>query len=322
MPNWSRSDNFIKVAANRNYIGAKGIFDAFDLNLKTGSVTDTDILEYFTTFNPYSLAYNECYSTWSSLRSSKSGKTLGIVQLIELLTSTKAREWDVATQVVFTVKTPEYKSIFPHHRTIFQVGSVDSRITAINNLIIAIGDEIRLAAVKTSATSFALLLKNAVAVQGNQLKTINQTITLLDAARDAASVEMFGIYGKFVTKFKSDPKKMDFYFPVNLIQTVSQSSFTASLVANKIKKLFHRKLDTLKHSIKYSYVGTSVAHAYFTNSLTKTPAAGTPVYIIQPNTIGECTPEEMGYTDDKRYLHIVNTGVDTASIVIDIMVVN
>jgi len=115
---------------------------------------------------------------------------------------------------------------------------------------------------------------------------------------------------------------MDAYFPVNLLKTVSQSSFTANLAGKKTKKMFHRKLDITKQTLKYMSVGTEVVNAFFTNGLTSTPEAGTPVFAIQPNTMGECNPTEMGYTDEKRHLHIVNTGTETVSIEIDIMVVS
>lgn len=321
MPNWNRSDNFISTVANRSYIGAKGIFDAFDLMLKAG-IADPDILGYYNTFHLLCLAYDGGYGTWNTLRSTKSGKTLGVVQLVDQLTSTKAREWDVATQAVYDITTAKYKTLFPHHRIIFQIGPVESRLIAVNTLIEAIGTDVSLAAVKTSATNFSGLLTAALIVQKNQVLNINNTITILDAARDAASNEAFGIYGSFVRKFNTDPKKIDAYFPVNLLQSVSQSNFTATLAGKKIKKLFHRKLDITKHTLKYMNVGSDVVHAYFTNSLTNTPATGTPVFAIQPNTLGECNPTAMGYTDENRYLHVVNTGNDTANIEIDIMVVN
>ena len=320
MSNWNRSDNFFEPAVNKSYFGAKSIFDAFDLNLKTGGVTDPEILGFYNDFHPFCVAYDNIYGTWSSLRSTRMGKTLGVVQLVDLLSSVKAKNWDVAVQNIYPNTSTEYKTLFPHHRSDFQNGSIDSRLQAVNNLLLAIGADASLAAVKTDATSFALSLKNAIEGQHSQINTINNTLQQLDAARSAASGEAWGTYGQFVTKFKHSPKQMDVYFPVNLLQSVSQSSYTATLAGNKIKKLFRRKLDTTKQTLKYFSVGTEVVHAYFTNGLTNTPAAGTQVFAIQPNTMGECNPTEMGYTDVNRYLHIVNTGTETMEIEIDIMV--
>ena len=290
--------------------------------LKAGGVIDPDILVYYNSFHPLCLAYDTGYGSWNSLRSTKGGKTLGVVQLVDQLNSTKAREWDIGVQGQYDITTTQYKTLFPHHRHDFQSGSVESRLIAVNTLITAIGTDASLASVKTSATNFSGLLTAAMILQKNQILNINNTILVLDAARDAASDEAFGIFGSFVRKFNTNPKQIDAYFPVNLLQTVSQSNFTATLTGKKIKKLFRRKLDTTKHTLKYMVVGTDVVHGYFTNGLTNTPATGTPVFAMQPNTMGECNPTAMGYTDENRYLHVVNTGNDSTSIEIDIMVIN
>ena len=86
--------------------------------------------------------------------------------------------------------------------------------------------------------------------------------------------------------------------------------------------MFHRKLDITIQTLKYMSVDTEVVNAFFTNGLTSTSEAGTPVFAIQPNTMGECNPTAMGYTDEKRHLHIVNTDTETVSIEIDFMIVN
>jgi len=68
--------------------------------------------------------------------------------------------------------------------------------------------------------------------------------------------------------------------------------------------MFHRKLDITIQTLKYMSVGTEVVNAFFTNGLTSTPEAGTPVFAIQPNTMSESNPTAMGYTDENRYLHV------------------
>jgi len=177
MSTWSRMVNFFKTAADKSNVGAKAIFDSFDLKLKAG-ISDPDISGYYTTFHPICLAYDSSYSVWDSLRSSKSGKTLGVVQLIDQLTSTNAREWDVAIQFVYNSKTPKYLSLFPNHRIPFQTGTVDSRARAINNLITEMGTDVTLATVKTKVTAFFGLLTDAMIVQKNQLNSINLPLLL------------------------------------------------------------------------------------------------------------------------------------------------
>ena len=93
------------------------------------------------------------------------------------------------------------------------------------------------------------------------------------------------------------------------------------LKTKKPKKVFKRKLDIVKNSLRFTNTGTETAHAYFTNGLTDLPSADTLVFVIQPNTIIDCNPAFAGYTDDKRHLHIVNTGSTGINIEVDIMAV-
>ena len=188
--------------------------------------------------------------------------------------------------------------------------------------VTTIGTDASLATTKTRIVSFALFLKNALALQTNQVKSIDSAILVMETACNEASDEAFKVYGCLITKFYKTPKSADFYFPIALLQSVSQSTFEATLITKAPKKIFKRKLDIVKHTLRFTNIGTEIVHAYFTNGLTDVYTAGTPVFVIQPNTIVDCNPATAGYTDDKRHLHIVNTGLTTASIEIDIMVAN
>jgi len=321
MSNWSRTDNFIITATQKSYIGAKGIFDSFDLKLKMG-IADPDIQNFYNDFHPLCLAYDDGYSSWNSLRSRGPSTTLGVVQLLEQLSSTLIRAWDIAIQSVYDNTTTEYKSLLPHHRIPFQTGSINSRAIAINSLITAIGTDANLATLKTKIAGFYSLLTAAMILQKSQLQNIDNAILVLDAACKTASEEAYKIYGSFVVKFYKTPKSIDVFFPVSLLKSLSQSNFTATLSNDTPKKVFKRKLDVTKHTLKYTNVGTSIVNAYFTNGLTDLHTPGTPIFAMLPNTMAECNPTEMGYTDANKHLHIVNTGNETANIEIDIMAIN
>ena len=321
MPEFTHRNNFIKIAANRSFISAKSIFDAIDQDLKAGNA-DPDILALYTSFHPYDIAYDNGYGVWSSLRRSNAGNTLGVVQLLEQLSHTEIKAWDIAIQAVYDNTTVEYKKLLPNRRYPFNSGKVNARSIAINDLITTIGTDASLATTKTRIVSFALLLKNATILQNEQLNNIDNAITALEAATNNASDEAFRIFGCLITKFYKTPKSIDAFYPVAMLQSVHQSTFTATLKTETPKKVFKRKLDIVKHTLRFTNIGTEIVHAYFTNGLTDVYTAGTPVFAIQPNTIVDCNPATAGYTDDKRYLHIVNTGLTTASIEIDIMVAN
>ena len=320
MLEFTHRNNFIKIAAHKSFIGAKCIMDAILLNLKAGN-TDPDIMLMYNSYNPYCLAFDNCYGIWSSIRRSNPGNTLGIVQLLEQLSHNKIKSWDIAIQVIYENTTVEYKKLLPNHRYPFNSGKVSARILALTDLITAMGTDASLATVKTQVTSFALLLKNATILQQDQLNDIDTAITAMEAASNDASDEAFRIFGCLIIKYYKTPKLIDAFFPVAMLQNVSQSTFTTMLKTKKPKKVFKRKLDIVKNSLRFTNTGTETAHAYFTNGLTDLPSADTLVFVIQPNTIIDCNPAFAGYTDDKRHLHIVNTGSTGINIEVDIMAV-
>lgn len=55
--NWTRTDNFFKTAAERSYIGAKGIFTSLDTKLY-GGITDPDILAFYNTYHPLNINHH------------------------------------------------------------------------------------------------------------------------------------------------------------------------------------------------------------------------------------------------------------------------
>ena len=70
------------------------------------------------------------------------------------------------------------------------------------------------------------------------------------------------------------------------------------------------------------FIHIIVVNGYFTNGLTDVHTPGTPLLVIQPNTIIDYNSTTAGYTDDTRHFHIVNTGLTEASVEIDIIIVN
>ena len=319
--NWSRTDNFFKNAANKSYIGAKGIFNALDTKLH-GGIADPDILAFYNSFNPLNTTFNTNYAIWDGLRSTGIGKTLGVVQLLDLLSSTKIKAWDIAIQGIYINNTPEYAHLLPHHRTPFQISTVEKRVAALVNLIAAIGTDASLATVKTSVSAFLLQLQTAIGAQATQITGIDTAIVNMETASNAASDEAFGIFGGFLTKFKATPKLIDIYMPVSFLQNIMQVSFSMTLKFMKVKKVFKRKLDPAKQKIRGTNVGMFAVKGYFTNGLTDQLAAGAAFITMPANTTEDYDLVAAGYTDTNRHFYVVNEGVIDASVEVAIMVEN
>ena len=319
--NWSRTDNFIKIAAVKSNIGAKGIFNTLDVKLH-GGIADPDILGYYNIFHPCNVQYNSDYAVWDGLRSTNLGKTLGVVQLIDQLRSTNAKTWDVAIQVVYPDTTTQYKHVLPHRRLHFQTGTIENRVAAVTNLISAIGTDASLASVKTSASAFLVLIETAILKQKDQITEIDTAITNLDKSCNDASEEAFGIFGSLIAKFKKTPKSVDAYMPVSLLQHIVQLSFKITLKNMLAKPLFSRKLNPVKNMLRGTNVGKFAIKCFFNNGLSDRPEVGAPMITIEADSTIDFNSTDAGYTDLKRHFHVINVGILEQAVQIDIMVVN
>ncbi len=313
-PNWIRSDNFIIPLTNRTHITAKEIFNKLDENLAAG-IADTAIHDLYTVFHPFNVTYDTSFAAWNALKTSNPGKTLDVQQNVEELI-TNIGNWDVAIQGVHNRSSAAYKSLFSKHRTPFQSGTVASRIIALEALIAGIGTDAALATVKAEIVTFLAGFKTARTKQSGQITTIDTALTALDEATLAAAEKMFYVYGGLVMRFFQTPKSMEDFMPVALLQDSFQTTFVATLKTNKPRRINKRKLDPAETNLKFTSVGPDILHAYYTTGLVKIPGAGDPFVVINPNSTDTFNPTDLGYTDDKRCLFVMNMGTGKTVITI------
>ena len=315
---WSRTVNFFLPHIQISYLSAEAIIDFTDNALLEGDA-DAAIMALYNFFHPLKVTFDADYAIWDGLRSSSPSNTLGVVQLLDELSSTYIRNWDLAIQLVYNIKTTQYKALLPKHRTPFQSGKIASREHALTNLLTAIGTDASLAAVKTSVTSFVALLTAATNKQSGQVTNIDTAIVNLDAAALAAANGLLFVYGGLMTKYYLTPKTIDNFFDVAMLHSVPQTVFNPTLKTTKPKKLSRRKMDTATQSLKFTLEGDNIGHAYYTNGIIKTPTPGAPMIILQPNSIANHSFADGGYSETNHFLYVANTAAGTITIKIEIV---
>ncbi len=314
---WIRSENFIDTATEESYIIAKEIYDQFEVNLLSG-IADPDLLEYYTYYKPINDKYGEAYQTLASLNSSGPGNTLDIKIKVAQLRGTEIKRWDVQIQSLYERGSVMYTSLLPKFRKPFQQGSIEKRTKAIENLIAAMGDDVSLASIKTDVQTFFDLWQDAIKTQNTHFAKIDLAIIDLEAERINAADAMMYVYGKLVSKFYKNLVMVELYFPVDLLQRMTQEAFVATLKNNKVRSLFKRKLDVIKNSLVIKVVGKSAAIGYFTNGLTDKLLEGDLFMTFLPDTVGNYDIAKMGYTDKKRYFYIMRK--ETGKTVVDVKI--
>lgn len=221
---------------------------------------------------------------------------------------------------MYDVDTTQYKTLLPKHRIPFQTGTIASRVLAINTLITAIGSDASLATVKTSIVTFITLLNTAIGKQGSQITNIDTAVADLEASALKASEGMLFVYASLLAKFYLTPASVDTYFDITELHSVLQMVFNATLrVINRERAICRRKMDTAKYSVKLTHVGTGIVNVYYTNGIAKKPGVGTIVTSLQPDSSATYSFNELGYTDQKTFLYLVNTTGSKAQVKIEIV---
>ena len=314
---WIRSDNFIDNCTDENYALAKEIYNYFDTRL-LGGINDPDILEYYNFFKPFNDDYNNAYKLWSSLNSSSPANTVGVKQQTERLRGTDIQKWDVAIQAIYPRDTSMYKTLLPHFRKPFQNGSIESKISALKNLIEAIGDDVKLATVKLDVENFLSSLTLAIENQENQFIQIEFATNNLEAKRLAAAEGMMYVYGKLISKFYKNLRMIDYYFPIELLQRVMQDLFMATLKNDKVRVLFKRTLDIDNNTLQVKHLGENTVIGYFTNGLTNKLEERGLFVSFPPNSLNVYQLADMGYSSQMHHFHIVQQGIGTAVVTVQI----
>jgi hypothetical protein len=252
------------------------------------------------------------------LRSSNPGNTLGVAQELDLLSSSHIKDWDIIIQGFYKNTSPKYKILLPHKRSPFQTGTIENRILALNNLVIAIGTDANLATLKVTINTFIAALDLAISKQSGQVGDIDTAIVDLDKAAFDCAEGMFLVYGGLVTKYYKNPITIDTFYKVDMLHRVVQTIYNAILKNLKPKKLSSRKLNAILQLLKCTNLGDAIVRIYFTNGLIKVPLAGMPFIDLLPNTVTNVQLSDVGYTDENHCLFIANMGTGQQTVTVAI----
>ena len=221
---WNFVINTFLVATANSYRLAVRIAKDHDAALFAGKA-DPNVNAQYTLFHPLYLNMVSSYELWLSQEESQLGDTLSLQLALKQLSSTKIKNWDIKIQNVFTNDTPDYKKLLPYHRSPFQSGSQNDKITALAALSTNLTDITTLAAVKLEIDAFLDNLKTIQGVAHVALKKTSNHSTSVEDARVAMCNKMFGNYGRLLGFNEDNPTSIMKYFPIKYIQNRNQIVF-------------------------------------------------------------------------------------------------
>ncbi|MEP6465815.1 MAG: hypothetical protein ABJB05_05900 [Parafilimonas sp.] len=263
----------------------------------------TDIFtQLFAILSPVVQAYDDAYTTWLSQQGTVKGQTKSLNDVLDLLSSQKIEDWDLAIQNVYRQHTPQYMALLPRHRTPFQHGSQQDKITAVGALSLAIGTDGALQTLKTDVDAFHDTLVNANAVQKGSKSTKSGNSTEVEADRIALGIELYGALGLLMQFYKKTPETIADIVPVDALRTHEQTLFKQDINGGEVKLVFTRKLEEDDH-IKITDRGnTALQFALVPEKNDAMPAGA---FTVQPNEAEVVTPAMLGAAGN-RFLIVKN----------------
>lgn len=148
-------------------------------------LTDADIALLHQRTHPIYESYQQHYTTWQKAVSFYKGETARMTELLNVLRSQKAAQWDIKIQIVYMAGTPEYMTLLPNGRTGIYDGGRDLQMQNLRTLAEALAEYPDLAALKAEVANFVLIIDEARHRQQKREQAVQNHATELRKAQQA-----------------------------------------------------------------------------------------------------------------------------------------
>lgn len=220
-------------------------------------------------YEPLDTALSNAVTAIKNAGGEQQGSTVNLNQLYNLLSGSKIRQWDIAIQNVYELGTPQYKTLLPHRRTPFQIGTQTDRRTAVNTLSDAIGDDAALAAVKTSVDAFYTQLSDALSAQKGDIQGGGILGKQAEAARVAMCVGQYANLGALMQNYAETPDMVSSFFDM-IIRSGAQVLFTGDDKPQEHKNIFKHTF-AAADMVRLENDGVTEQQFYLADSKTAAP---------------------------------------------------
>lgn len=190
----------------------------------TEQQADPDVANLLALTTPLHDAFLDAYNTSKSSIAFRKGATLGVTQKLELLRSTKLRNWDAKVQSFFLSGSPEYTVVFPNGLTAFHTSTIDQTVSMLDALAERMDGFPDLVDVKAEVETFHTELKDLRDLQQGKEQLVGQASTDLETARLNLAIRMYANLGSLMNKFAAAPENIANYWEVQLLQRGNSSS--------------------------------------------------------------------------------------------------
>jgi hypothetical protein len=299
---WVFTNNPFLTATIGSYPNAYQI-SVFHLSALNAAKTDPFFAALLATYQPTHDAFVAAYNQWTLQAGLQQGQTETMKQLFKDL-NVNIKTWDVAIQNVYPDSTPTYKGLLPHKRVPFQSGTQNDRLTAIQNLIDAIGSDTNLSKLKTTITAFQTTIVAAIGKQKTALQKTVLDSDDVETSRIAICIAQYANLGAMMLQFATTPEVIEPYFDLKNIRQEIQTVFTKELKPSEVYFIAKRsfKADDV---LEFDNIGNTEILFYIADK--KDATTGTVIINVPAGENKSVVASELGDINNLHFLLAKNS---------------
>lgn len=222
-------DNVTKKSYKQMFLMATDHFDKLLANS-----TDSKINVLYLFGKPYFDDFCAQYRKSNTDSSTYQMLTERTVKLLDELSSTHARRWDVQVQGVFDTTEAEYKSILPKGRALFQGGAYDLRINEVLNFANRINAYPELSRLEAEVKAFHVKIVDARSKQQGAESLVQMNSQDLEAKRYALAQVMHSIFGQLLHIYFNDTEKVEAFYELKYLRKITSDKNDESTIIEEV----------------------------------------------------------------------------------------
>jgi hypothetical protein len=277
---WSFTNNQFLSSTVGSYIRAQ-ILSTFTDGALFNAKIDPIILAQYNFYHPLHLAYESAYNIWDAQRASQAGGTITLEGLLEQLSTTKIKAWDIQVQGQYARGTAMYKTLFPHGHKPFHNGSQMAVVDAVSLLNSNLTGIVPLAATKTDVGNFLTSLKTANTAQKGMKQGTEIDSSQVEIQRVNICNGMYAVLGALMNKYYLAPEQVESFFDLKTLQSDKQLLFKGHVSMDDDHVIARRTFDAAQ-TFHLNNLGNSILRFYLATH--KTDGIGATFYEVPPMT--------------------------------------
>jgi hypothetical protein len=275
----------------------------YHYNALKANVADAFIAALYGSYKSIHQNFVDTYNAWRVQLGQQQGATKTLDALLAELTSVKISKWKAVVVGIYGKDSAMVESLFPQQSKPFNSGSQSERLEAVSQLILAIGGNLDLAALKTEVEAFYTTLNDAFEAQkGAKLKVDNWS-DAVEAARLQMCQAQYANLGAMMQQYAATPLLSGNYFDQKAIRSGTQILFMGLVKTLSVKTIVQRTLQATD-MLLLENDGNTELRFYLANE--KDAALGATFITLAAHSKLEVKAEELGNVSTQHYLLVYN----------------